>query len=318
MKLGHRAHVHEWEISAGGDIAAWMEKRHREADHILCVISTIYLTKDYSNWERQAAQWAAASKRPNFALPVFVENCEAPTLLASLKRCDLFGLSEDNARKRLTEYLAPARAPSMPVRFPGEESSAQLPPVRLEPIVFPGSALLTPVPSRVGQQSVGQDQLQEYTDSALTQAARFASQQSAIGLSPTPLVFISYAQADEPEKPSDGDTQWLSFLTSFLRVAEKRGVVEIWTDRMMLGGEEWGPEIERKLRACDIFLLLISPNSMSSDYLIRREMEVVRERRDKGEEIHFYPLLLTPTPSIGLDVLRGENLRPRDGRALST
>ena len=75
-KLGHTAHIHEWEISAGGDIAAWMEERHHKADHILCVISKVYLTKDYSSWERQAAQWAAASKRPNFVLPVFVEECE--------------------------------------------------------------------------------------------------------------------------------------------------------------------------------------------------------------------------------------------------
>ena len=45
-KLGHTAHLHDWEISAGGDIAAWMEERHDHADHILCVISKAYLTKD--------------------------------------------------------------------------------------------------------------------------------------------------------------------------------------------------------------------------------------------------------------------------------
>jgi hypothetical protein len=32
-KLGHVAHLHEWEISAGGNIPAWMEERHDEADH---------------------------------------------------------------------------------------------------------------------------------------------------------------------------------------------------------------------------------------------------------------------------------------------
>ena len=77
-KLGHDPHLHEWEISAGGNIAAWMEERHHNADHVLIVFSGAYLTKDYSNWERQAAQWAAASTRPNFALPVFIERCEAP------------------------------------------------------------------------------------------------------------------------------------------------------------------------------------------------------------------------------------------------
>ena len=27
-RLGHVAHVHEWEIKGGDDIYAWMEKRH--------------------------------------------------------------------------------------------------------------------------------------------------------------------------------------------------------------------------------------------------------------------------------------------------
>ena len=52
QKLGHAPHTHEWEIAAGGNIAAWMEERHDKADHILCVVSGVYLTKDYSNWER--------------------------------------------------------------------------------------------------------------------------------------------------------------------------------------------------------------------------------------------------------------------------
>jgi hypothetical protein len=64
--IGHVPHIHEWEISGGGDIMAWMEERHQAADHILCVISPIYLSKPYSSLERRAAQWAAAADRPGF------------------------------------------------------------------------------------------------------------------------------------------------------------------------------------------------------------------------------------------------------------
>ena len=52
-KLGHTPHIHEWEISGGGNIVAWMEQRHQDADHILCIISKAYLTKSYSSLERQ-------------------------------------------------------------------------------------------------------------------------------------------------------------------------------------------------------------------------------------------------------------------------
>src|SRR5262249_39055149 len=117
--LGHTPHIHEWEISGGGDIAAWMEERHNMADHILCVISENYLTKPYSNWERRAAEWAAATDRPNFALPVFIQDCKAPSLLAPFKRCDLAGLSEGEARARLAAFLAPAAKPTDPMPFPG-------------------------------------------------------------------------------------------------------------------------------------------------------------------------------------------------------
>jgi hypothetical protein len=122
--LGHTPRIHEWEISGGGDIARWMDERHDNADHILCVISKVYLTKPYSSWERRAAQWAAATDRPNFALPVFIEACETPTLLAHVKRCDLEGLGEDEARTRLREFMAPAGKPSGPMRFPGSAKVA--------------------------------------------------------------------------------------------------------------------------------------------------------------------------------------------------
>lgn len=81
-KLGHVPRVHEWEIPAGGDIPKWMEESLERADHCLLVIGKTYLTKPYSSWERRAASWAAASRRPNFALPVFQgRRCDRPTRL---------------------------------------------------------------------------------------------------------------------------------------------------------------------------------------------------------------------------------------------
>ena len=85
----------------------------------------------------------------------------------------------------------------------------------------------------------------------------------------------------------------------------------------MRGGAEWEREIEQKLRACDIFLLLVSRHSMASDYVVDKEIPIIRERQAKGEAVQFYPLVLTPTPRAGLDVVRDKNLRPRDGKPLS-
>jgi hypothetical protein len=141
-KLRHTAHVHEWEIDAGGDIAKWMEERLESADFVLCVVSAVYLQKDYSSLERRAAQWASLNTRPNFAWLVFIEDCKPPVIMAPLKRCDLFGITAEEARARLAAYLAPAGKPTGPVRFPGAV------PARPATVAFPGRTLapvLSPV-----------------------------------------------------------------------------------------------------------------------------------------------------------------------------
>lgn len=125
-RLGHTSRLHEWEISGGGDISRWMEERHNSSDHILCVVSKAYLEAPYSSWERRAAQWAATTSRPNFVLPVFVESCEPPTLLAPIKRCDLHGLDETVARDRLADFMKPAAKPLAPLPFPRQAEDASL------------------------------------------------------------------------------------------------------------------------------------------------------------------------------------------------
>ncbi|MBV8105766.1 MAG: toll/interleukin-1 receptor domain-containing protein, partial [Hyphomicrobiales bacterium] len=132
-----------------------------------------------------------------------------------------------------------------------------------------------------------------------------------------PRIFISYAHADEPEKPAEGEVKWLSFVEGHLGPAVKHGAVELWIDRMMPGGADWEREIAGKLRACDIFILLVSRFSLSSDYVVDKEIAIIRERQARGEDVHFYPLVLTPTSEIALNLVRDKNLRPRDGRPFS-
>ena len=139
--LGHRPHIHEWEIQAGEDVAAWIENHLEQADRMLCVVSAAYLNHNYSGWERHCAEWAAASTRRNFMLPVFVEDCEPPMGIAQLKRCELFGVCEADARARLASYLDEARPPAGTVQFPGAvepaRKSARTPGSQVEG--FPGA-----------------------------------------------------------------------------------------------------------------------------------------------------------------------------------
>ena len=60
----------------------------------------------------------------------------------------------------------------------------------------------------------------------------------------------------------------------------------------MPGGADWNPEIEAQLRASDIFILLVSANSTGSDYIVDKEIPIIRERQGNGDGVYFYPLLV--------------------------
>ena len=117
--------------------------------------------------------------------------------------------------------------------------------------------------------------------------------------------------------PRDGRGPVAQLRATYLQPAVKDGIFDLWVDRNMIGGTDWDPEIEQKLRACDIFILLVSANSMASDYIIDKEIAIIRERQARRDDVHFYPLLLTPTPDAGLDKVRDKNLRPRDAKPFS-
>src|SRR5437763_13647132 len=127
--LAHTPHVHEWEIKAGEDIYAWMEQRHDAADHVLCVVSDEYLRAPYSTLERNAALWQAASQRAGFVLLVAVKPCRFPTLTDHLRRCELYGVSDDERRKRFREFMWKRDAPASLV-LPGPYGVSNVP-VRL-------------------------------------------------------------------------------------------------------------------------------------------------------------------------------------------
>jgi tetratricopeptide (TPR) repeat protein len=133
-----------------------------------------------------------------------------------------------------------------------------------------------------------------------------------------PVIFISYAHADEPEKPREGEVRWLSFVLGHLRPAVRQGAIDLWVDTLMRGGDEWNSDIEHKLHECDVFVLLVSRHSTSSDYVVDKEMAIIRQRQKDRQDVHFYPLLLTPTSDAGLDVVRDKNMRPRFARPFST
>src|SRR4029077_11178047 len=209
MKLGHKPRLHDWEISAGGNIVKWMKDRHQQADHILLLVSKAYLSAKFSSWEQQAAEWAAVDKRPNFALPVFIEECEAETLSAIIKRCDLYGLSEQEARARLKEYLTPAAPPSEQVPFWNAQVAAPpTPPERTDQIhVQSGSYYaVSNIPITVPLHFVGRDEVLADIRSALAKGDGRVAITALHGLRGVGKTTLAAAYADKHR--SDYRAKW--------------------------------------------------------------------------------------------------------------
>ena len=136
-----------------------------------------------------------------------------------------------------------------------------------------------------------------------------------------PLVFISYAHKDEPDPPEDlaaGKIRWLSFVMDFLRPGVEGRRYEVWIDEVMPIGADWNPEIEAKLLACDIFVLLVSTRSTGSNYVRNKELPIIRARQQSDEGVHFCPLLIDWTPDAGLELVKDKNIRPPNGQPLSS
>jgi hypothetical protein len=119
------------------------------------IISPTYLSKPYSSLERRAAQWAATTDRPTFALPVFIEQCEVKTLFSHVKRCDLYGVSEEEARVRLKDFLTPAGRPAERAAFPGSVKRSSGVTATRPPQRFPGT--LSNIPISIPLHFIGRD-----------------------------------------------------------------------------------------------------------------------------------------------------------------
>ena len=73
-------------------------------------------------------------------------------------------------------------------------------------------------------------------------------------------IFVSYARVDKPY---------------CIRIIETLHAHDVWYDQRLYAGQDWWKEILRRLDWCDLFIYLLSPDSVASLYC-RRELEIAR------------------------------------------
>ena len=92
-------------------------------------------------------------------------------------------------------------------------------------------------------------------------------------------IFISYSRKDSEHA---------------LQLAEKlRGDgINVWIDQKgIIGAEQWATEIVEGIRACSTFIILISPNSIESENVLR-ELSLASEKRKRVLPVDIEPTVL--------------------------
>ena len=119
-------------------------------------------------------------------------------------------------------------------------------------------------------------------------------------------IFISYAHKDEAFKDE---------LVVMLASMQRRGIIDAWQDRRIEAGDEWYQAIQEAMTECDLALLLVSKNFLSSRFIQDEEIPRFLQRRKK-EGMRVIPIIIRPCMWSSEPVLKDLQALPQDGKAV--
>jgi hypothetical protein len=108
------------------------------------------------------------------------------------------------------------------------------------------------------------------------------------------------------------DEALLNKLKVHLKPLQRQGLIDIWYDRNISAGTDWGREIDKHLNTAQVILLLVSPDFLASDYCYTIEMQRAIERHDLGEAT-VIPIILRHVYWHGAPFGKLQAL-PKDGK----
>jgi TIR domain len=116
-------------------------------------------------------------------------------------------------------------------------------------------------------------------------------------------VFFSYSHADEALRDQ---------LEKQLSLLKRQGIIDVWHDRRIGGGQDFAQQIDEHVETDDIVLLLVSADFLDSEYCYEKEMKRAMERHETGEAV-VIPVILRACDWHGAPFGK-LNATPPDGR----
>jgi len=121
---GQRVRLQAWDSPAGENFVVWISRQMQAAARTVAVCSVAYFGSHWCTHE-----WTGALASRN-VIPLRVEDCTLPPVLATIGWRDLYGLDESAARRRLIESVGLATVARVASGgFPGSPGAAAAGPV---------------------------------------------------------------------------------------------------------------------------------------------------------------------------------------------
>ncbi len=121
-----------------------------------------------------------------------------------------------------------------------------------------------------------------------------------------PSVFLSYSHKDE---------DWKKRLRTHLGVLESEGLLDVWDDRRIEGGDDWFEEIQDAMAKASVAVLLISADFLTSKFILGEEVPKLLERRSR-EGLPVIPVIVRSCSWKKVGWLQEIQARPIDGKTL--
>lgn len=119
-------------------------------------------------------------------------------------------------------------------------------------------------------------------------------------------VFVSYSHQDE---------SYLVELEKHLSTLKRENLISTWHDRKIVPGQEWEKAIDDALQDSDVYVFLISPDFVASEYCIEKEVSVALEKHNSGQAIAI-PIVVRSVDWLSTPLGRIQAL-PKDASPIS-
>lgn len=121
-------------------------------------------------------------------------------------------------------------------------------------------------------------------------------------------VFVSY---------SHGDERLLNELQIHLSPLRRMNLIETWDEGEVEARQDWREKINENLKRADLFILLVSPNFIASDYCFETEFARALEQHAKNE-LRILPVIVRSCGWRAIPGLAELQVVPRNGKPVAT